>query len=375
MHAKRVLVVGVAKHYFNRKLYQLMRNSHHDVQFDVFNTGEPILDPSEYAFYNKVFQPQKNKFADYFGFVKGIRGIIYRSKLQSEFERCCNLQDYDYIHLQSIPKWFSEIISTISIPVITTVWGSDFYRKKKYENQRIKNILKSSTSITVATASIKNDVLKFCSDLTDVRVIKFGLEVFDEIDKLLPNLNLNSKGEVLNITIGYNSHPAQQHLMVIEQIAIVKNKIHIPIKIILPFTYGPEDEIYISNLKTALEKYELDYEFLFEFMTASEVASQCLRSDIMIQLQPTDAFSGSMQEYMYAGNLVVTGKWLNYSELKDNNVSFQEIEHIDDLGDFLVKAIAQGFDINEIRKSNRKPLYQLSSWGNNINKWYTIYHD
>ena len=51
-----------------------------------------------------------------------------------------------------------------------------------------------------------------------------------------------------------------------------------------------------------------------------------LRTDIMIQVPDSDAFSATMIEVMFGGGILITGAWLPYGKLKRNGIYHCELE-------------------------------------------------
>jgi hypothetical protein len=94
----------------------------------------------------------------------------------------------------------------------------------------------------------------------------------------------------------------------------------------------------------------------------------------MLQLQITDQFSGSMQEHLFARNVVITGSWLPYDTLKEKGSYFIEIDKVEDLNDVLPDVI-NNFSTYEQRTTNNPGVItELSSWGKNIKQWAEMYN-
>ena len=81
-------------------------------------------------------------------------------------------------------------------------------------------------------------------------------------------------------------------------------------------TYGLTAE-YLNQIIDHLKKTGLSYIILSDFLTKKEVAKLRLITDIAINISISDAYSASVQEQIYAENIVITGNWLPYDYLKE----------------------------------------------------------
>lgn len=369
--AKRLLLVGNANHYFNKKLYSLIQKQNRELIIDILNTGL-LTNRNDSLPFDSVFENTYHSSKSILTKIRGVKGMYFDYLLQKQFLNLCSKHNYEFVHFQSIALWSHAVIRQIKAKVYITIWGSDFFRIKKKDKSKLLSIIDGADLITVATEEIKQELISTTMEHKDVRVIKFGLEVFDEIDLL--SINSDKKlDKQINITVGYNRHPAQQHQLILTTIAAIKNIDFSRINFVLPFTYGPKNEAYRIELEKILKQMSADYIFLDDFMDSKQMAQTCLRSDIMIQLQTTDAFSGSMQEYLYAGNLIITGSWLPYKEMKDRNIYFREITEIDELRTVLPDVLNNLKEQLYLCVNNKKPLYNLSSWSSNFEKWNRLY--
>jgi hypothetical protein len=135
-------------------------------------------------------------------------------------------------------------------------------------------------------------------------------------------------------------------------------------------TYG--DKLYKESIKNILQKTSLDYIVLEDFLFEDNNAYIKLASDVMINMLQTDSFSGSMQEFLYANNLVITGSWLPYEVLDNEGIFYYKIDDIYELKDKLMVILSNLNKENAIK--NQQIIYSLSSWEANIKEWMEVYH-
>jgi hypothetical protein len=124
----------------------------------------------------------------------------------------------------------------------------------------------------------------------------------------------------------------------------------------------------VEKLKCYLQKSNLNFIIFEEYMTDLMVARLRKATDIYVNLQVTDMLSGAMQEHIYAGNQVITGKWLAYQELKDIGANFHEVYSIEELPSLIIQCKK---NLNE--KKMQDAIYCLSSWNKVIDGWENVF--
>lgn len=63
-----------------------------------------------------------------------------------------------------------------------------------------------------------------------------------------------------------------------------------------------------------------------------------LSADVFILAIRTDAFSASMQEYLYAGACVLKGAWLGYPQLEDMGIELESFRDFADIPALVARA-------------------------------------
>lgn len=365
----KILFVGNCNHYFNRKLVQNLKEFNTKLEIDFFSIIKP--DEKLYLPYDHVFDYSVNRqdLNFIFKLPKIFSWYCYRFWNRS-IKFFIKTRYYDYIHIQSLGM-YNIGIEDLHEKIIITIWGSDFLRISKIKLLNYSKLVEKASKITFATIEISSSFDQVFHTKHKHLIIKFGLTVFEHIDKLRGCYK--KANDKITIVIGYNGHPAQQHLKILKEIGKIKKELKDKIKLILPLTYGLSGNKYLAKLQSALDKLSIEHELYLTFLNESEMAELCLTSDLFLQLQTTDAFSGSMQEFMYAGSIVITGLWLNYAELRNNKVNFTEISDFSELAPIIEKKILN-IELERIRTNgNDKALYNISSWDKNIGKWNALY--
>lgn len=363
----KILIIANSKVVFGKELkYELflreMDVSLLDFEFlTLFDNQNRIVDK-----YNKEFGNLKSipKISMFFR-------MMYIKKIIKE-------NNYDIVNIH-ISRWFYLLIlpCLIKQKLVITFYGSDFYRTSNFI-KKIQTILyKNADAITFTNPSTKESFLNYYKNFENKNyVCRFGLKTLDFIDK---NRNIDKKDlreslkyslEKIIVTCGYNSTKEQQHDKMIENILKLPKELLLKIQFIFPMTYG--DNTNKEKIKNILKQTNLDYIILEDFLYGDNNANIKLASDIMINMLETDSFSGSMQEFLYANNIVITGSWLPYEVFDNEGIQYIKIDDIDVLHLKLEKVIDKDIKTFEVNK-NKHIIAKLSLWNNTIESWIDVY--
>ena len=261
------------------------------------------------------------------------------------------------------------------------VGGSDFYRAQKDEKEYKRNIIACSDYITAETkATVYEFELYYGTDAkgkTDL--LPFGIEVLDYINcsENIPVNEIKKKFHIpenkIVITCGHNAKSEHQHKKLIETLKQLPETTKKQIICVFPMTYPAGYDSYISSVKTQLEESGLEYLILTEFMDFRDMAEYALVSDIMIHVQTTDQLSSTMLEEMYAGSIVIAGKWLPYQSLHEMGMFFIDAETILNVKECLEDVIK---NIDKYKKKcieNKDIIWNHSSWDKLAPRWYKLW--
>lgn len=307
---------------------------------------------------------------------------VYFYNSDESFVRVVNaLPKYPVIEIHYLEEFYSQYMELFSEKyerLHICIWGSDFYRSSAEDRETKEKVIQLADKIIFGNPKTQNDFISYYNiqrKKTDIS--QFGLSVLDEIDNIseLRKEELMSKfgisrGKVV-VTIGHNASPAQRHeeiILNLEEHKLIKDKCYF----ILPMTYGKSDA-YLSKIKKILKKHQFQYIILEEFMADEQVAALRSITDIFIQLQPTDQLSGSMQEHLYAGSVVITGSWLPYEILKNEGIYFLEVNRLTQVGEKLIQCVSDLDKHREFAITNNIAIKKLSHWNIVGEKWNSRY--
>lgn len=303
-----------------------------------------------------------------YGYLKQLRILIKYGK-------------YDLINLHYVdmPDLFYAIALKyiFRAKIILSYWGSDLFRASNRE-LFFRGVFARCADF--ATFDNKDLEIKFkkeyrWADKVPSETVLFGLTVLDIINKELKcksKENLRREWKIPEdktvIAIGYNGIPAQQHLRILREIEKLDSSFKDKIFILLQMTYGGTKE-YRRHIGKAAIRTGCEYLEIQHFLTDEQVADLRIITDIFINAQTTDAFSGSVCENLYAGTILINARWLRYREFEDYDFKYLEVDDISEIGQMIKRALEEKISVS----GNRELIWKIRSWEACMPKWKKIY--
>ncbi len=173
------------------------------------------------------------------------------------------------------------------------------------------------------------------------------------------------------ISIGYSASSAQQQLEVLRAMQDMPKKTLQNITIVLQHTYTHNDADYEQKTINCANHLGCNVLVLTEFMDDHQTALLRLATDVFIHAITTDAFSVSMQEYLYAKAIVLKGGWLPYPQLESMGIQLPSFDTFADLPPLLNKAI--NGEIAPLTSEQCAQFPALYSWEVATPKWFDCY--
>ena len=309
-----------------------------------------------------------------------IRGVLQIKNIANQID---NLGNYDICHIHYLDDIYVLIASQIvkkSKKLVISIYGSDFYRAKWWEKIIQYPIIKYANRITFNNKQTLEEFSKYFKkiDKDKLKIKKLGLvslgilRNIEHISKKDCKKSFNISTNSLVVTCGNNTSQGNEHIKIIKSIEIVKHKLPDNILFLFPFTYK-FDRKYYFKVKELLDKTNLNYKILTNFLSDYEVAQLRKSSDIMIHLPISDQLSGSMQESLYTGNIIITGDWLPYKILEEKGIFMLKVSSVGEVGEKLLYSVNNLKNLKESCKGNSQIILNISSWDKNIDDWIQMY--
>lgn len=349
---------------FGRELQHELEKKHIDVALLDFESLQIL-------YKGKKDNTFKNKFLKYKKIPK--LNMFFRLVYIKKVIECFNVE---MVNIHS-SRWYYLLIlhSLKKRNFIITFYGSDFYRTSNFIKNIQKPLYEKAKFLTFTNPQTKKSFLKYYKKYNEKSfVCRFGLRTLEYIDKNRDKEKFEVKEKLgyaqdkTIVTCGYNSTKEQQLISIIENIKKLPKRTLDKVQFIFPMTYG--DNEYKKEVLDILKNCNFNYKVLEDFLVGDENAYIKLASDIMINVLKTDSFSGSMQEFIYAGNIIITGDWLPYELFEKKGIQFIKIDNLHKLHIVIEEEICK-YKKNDLI-NNVKIIHELSSWEKNIDNWVNV---
>ncbi len=336
------------------------------------NYSVVALDIWSFQFFN---EKEEYKYL-YPRFLKGLALKIYRKLLRKKIIKKY-IKHNDIVDIQWCGHYYSPYMDRIkkqSSKIVTTLFGSDFYRSSEAERNIQKKIFETAKTITIGP-NMKEDFLAIYPEFVDkIKFAHFGSARLDIISKLYNEKNrqiyrdkYKIEKDKIVVTVGYSANPLQQHFIFLDVLEKLPKEIKQKLFILLPMTYGNKKE-YSEKLITKLRG--LDIEFIAfqnpdndkkHWLTNNEIAEIRIISDITVNTQTTDALSSSIKEAFATGNILLVGDWLPYEVYENMGLFFIRSSETKLLENFTY--ILNNYDkLKQKCINNVSPILDFATW-------------
>ncbi len=260
-----------------------------------------------------------------------------------------------------------------------TLWGSDLMRANNERKELLKYGFDNCHRIKM-TGNLYDTMVEFYGNTYSdkYREVYFGSNEIDQIDKVSDKEAFEIKRKLLGdtnnkriIVFGYNGSGSQNHDNMISALCSLSDEEKHSVHIVLPMTYGATPN-YLTEIKMKMEETGFSFTLLDHFLGVKEVAVIRKTSDIVVNVQDTDALSDSLRGHLYCGNVCIFGEWLNYSPYT-NNGSYYIKTSMDDIAKHLEEVLAHYDDYHQRCFGNHDKIKSLFSWDATIKNQIAVY--
>lgn len=365
----RILLVGNGNSFLIQGLAKALKDNDSTYVVDILS-DRPLL---------KGQLPYSNTFdihAHYLWRKIPIIRVLHTTALLNKQLKKIDTNHYDTVHILYVAGYYKGCVKQfkrIGKKLVSTIFGSDFYKSGNILRWMMTNVVQYSDIITSSNAkTLKESLSYFKVDESNGRLNYFGLNILDEIDNLTEE-DINSFRNFYNIPVdqklmalGYNASVNQNLFKIAQQVVSVKEDLK-DYALTMQLYGNRSDEVKKTIELLQSNGYTL---YLFDERWSDKVLAAYRKTvDVMIQVQTTDVFSGAMQEHLYGGAKVITGKWLPYDMLNSKGIDYILVDDFSEIGKKLIENKDKQVDV----KLNQSIIASYSKWKITIEKWKALY--
>jgi glycosyltransferase involved in cell wall biosynthesis len=262
---------------------------------------------------------------------------------------------------------------------VCSFWGSDLMRATGLELKRMRPFLNRCDHITVHSPLHVKRVGEVFGSAAERKtaLVYFGQTVLADIDRVRAvadkaacKAHFGLPGDRPVVCLGYNASPTHRHLQLLQELLKLPPETLSGWSVVLQMTYGG-DEGYLAAVREAAAALPCRTLILTDFMDGTESAYLRLAADAFVLAIPTDAFSASLQEYLYAGARVLRADWLRYPQLEELGIETAEFRDVSEMPALLARELERELTKEEL--AARALLGRKFAWENVADGWLTLY--
>ena len=292
--------------------------------------------------------------------------------------------EFDCIHIHGLNRFRGRLaahLKTSHSRLAITVWGSELLRSSDRLLAEYKKYYNKADVISFEN----NDMLEEFERVYQYQgtkryaITRFGDELLDALRNYPSKateafrLRYQITPDDIIVSVGYNRNPAHRHIDVIQQLVRLPEDVQKRMLLLLPMTYGPRDDAYLSALDDTIASFQGRAIKFEEYLSKEELADILVNAEFFIHAQPTDAQSMTLMEYLFTNTIVINGSWLKYSILNDHDVFLITYDHFDQLPEVLCNAIEKREKYVSLASLNREKIGKLFNWNSVRQQWLDLY--
>lgn len=263
---------------------------------------------------------------------------------------------------------------------VASFWGSDLLRASAGALRQMKPYLKQTHALSVHNPLNLSLLQRTYGEeiAQKTHLLYFGQTGYADIDAARERYSraqcrarFGIPEDAFVICVGYSASSAQQQLLAIQALDMLPPRMLEHVTVVLQQTYGEDDPAYVARTREAAGRLPCQTVVLTRFLGAEESAMLRLSADVFVLAIRTDAFSASMQEYLYAGACVLKGRWLVYPQLEELGIALPSFSDQAELTALLSLCLEDA--LHGLSPHQRDQFPRLYSWDAVRESWLSLY--
>lgn len=286
----------------------------------------------------------------------------------------------DHVHIHYMYELYSKYLDKLKrkeCKLSITFWGSDFLRATESTRASYLDLLDYASSFSGSVGVIRELIKQYPKYINKYCVTYYGLTNLPDIACIDDESRLSfchkysipSDRQV--VALGYNGTPAQQHMDMFSSVTHLPNSLKEKLHLIVPMTYGGSKK-YREEVELGVRETGVSYTLFKEFLSSKDNMTLRVVSDIVVNIQITDAFAASVSESIAGGNIVIVGEWLPYDLYDDWNIDLIKTSK-DGLTGLLKDVLENSKDYYASRERAVSEVCRRFNWSVAIENWLKLY--
>lgn len=375
----KILVIGQTSSLYIKEYIKRTLDLRHDEIFVLYDAsyGEDVKKEYEAMGVHLIYTDRGIPILQKIPKIRTAVNLLFNIK------KFCHDGIFDLIVFQGMPinriaMFYEKFVLKYAKDIICMYWGTDLLATPEKNIHYSDGILEAAKYILLGSNNLRDKFTSIYGDkFADKTVeIRLGASMFDVMNRIKEKYTkedckayFNIPKNAIVIAVGYNGRKRQQHIQVLQQLKKLKIEDK-EIYIILHLGYSLDSLEYRKELEQYLNDNFQKFIIIDEFLNEEKIAMLRYAVDIFIHAQISDAFAGSIKEYLYAGAILINPIWINYSECAEYNIAYYEYSDWQQIPEIVNEILnSDGNSIN----NNPKILYDNFSWEALKYKWDIVH--
>lgn len=279
--------------------------------------------------------------------------------------------------------WLLPMLKRRFSRVIAIAYGSDVLRRVQSRDWILRLGLKKLDAVAATNDNVLDRLVTDFPFLSQIehKVVRFGLPVFPLLDRISVSVadarrTLGFDPETALVSLGYSAAEGQRQLELIDFFS--RNAGKMPhVQFVVPVQYGAE--AIVRDVQRACDEANAvsgrkQFHALTRFHDVEMTALMRRATTMLINHSVSDAFSGTVQEVVYAGGLVAAGAHLPYERMPGYGSAIKPYRALTDVAEMLRPEALRAWqrDANDRLSENRMGLNATSSWSAVLPDWESL---
>jgi hypothetical protein len=280
--------------------------------------------------------------------------------------------------------WISPLLKRHFQRVVGLAYGSDILQRVKTRDWLLRIGLRRLDCIAATNINVRDTIVADFPDIAKnaTRIIRFGLPVFDALENVGATSATEARAQLGYLAdkplvcLGYSASQGQRQQEMIAFFAAQPDLLA-RYQFVVPVQYGSpevrsavEEDCQRVNQTLGAEVFHP----LSTFHEPDTAALMRLATTVLINHSVSDAFSGSVQEVIYAGNMVLAAKHLPYDNMPGFGTAIRPYDALEKCVSALDPDALSRWQLAAAAAllATRAVLRDTSSWDGVIEDWYTL---
>lgn len=281
-----------------------------------------------------------------------LRFMVIRYRQRKFFANFSKNKKFDIVNIHFPKRYLSYVcryLRAMSNKMVITPWGSDVLRQNSESLKQLRRLYDEADYIaTSPNTPLGKKIIeefqgaskKMVGSFWGSEVLDFAIEKGDSISQEESKEHFGLTGRYV-ITCGYNRKVPQRHKAIIAAVDKVRDQLPDNLTLLFPMTYAnPRTNTdYVAECKEECSKRGIPAVFVTDYLNVEDIYKLRKATDMFVHVQTTDAFSGSVQEYIICNKKIVHGSWIKYHELEAfHPLFYYPVNNMDCLAETIVNA-------------------------------------